>query len=215
MKKLLLFLLFTVSTFGQVGINTSNPQAVLDINSTTSGILIPRLTTTERNAIVSPVNSMMIYNSTLNEFQYYLNTEWKSIITTYNYSLTETVVGTWIDGKPIYRKTFVGEVEETTFLNISNLNIQNIVDVNSLCYNSETLILTKDFKESIRYGNNGFNNTSTLTQIGGYLNIDGSSIELGIASQFTEYNLTDNSIISSGFYDTQYIVTLEYTKTTD
>ena len=57
MKKLLLLLLITVSAFGQVGINTSNPQAVLDITSTTSGILIPRLTTTERNAIAIPVNS--------------------------------------------------------------------------------------------------------------------------------------------------------------
>jgi len=83
MKKLLLLLLFTVSTFAQVGINTSNPEAIFDIYSTTSGVLIPRLTTTERNAIVSPVNSMMIYNSTLNEFQYYLNTEWKILSSNY------------------------------------------------------------------------------------------------------------------------------------
>lgn len=50
----------------QVGIGTTNPDpsALLDITSTTSGLVIPRMTTVQRNAIPSPVTSLLIYNST-------------------------------------------------------------------------------------------------------------------------------------------------------
>jgi len=44
--------------FAQVGINTDNstpdPSAMLDVKSTTSGMLVPRMTVDQRNAIVSP-----------------------------------------------------------------------------------------------------------------------------------------------------------------
>ena len=46
MKKftlLLLFILISSLTFGQVGIGTTSPNAQLDITSTTQGLLIPRV----------------------------------------------------------------------------------------------------------------------------------------------------------------------------
>ena len=52
---------------GGVGINTTTPDAIFDVVSTSSGILIPRMTTTQRNAISTPVNSMLIYNTTTTE----------------------------------------------------------------------------------------------------------------------------------------------------
>jgi hypothetical protein len=56
MKKLytiLAFLLVTAITYAQVGIGTINPDgsAALDITSTTGGLLPPRMTTTQRDAI--------------------------------------------------------------------------------------------------------------------------------------------------------------------
>src|SRR4051812_18434319 len=49
----------------QVGIGTTTPNAsaALDITSTTRGLLIPRMTTAQRNAIVSPANSLLIYQT--------------------------------------------------------------------------------------------------------------------------------------------------------
>jgi hypothetical protein len=46
-----------------VGIGTTNPDitAVLDMTSTTKGVLIPRLTTTERNAIAAPAEGLMVF----------------------------------------------------------------------------------------------------------------------------------------------------------
>lgn len=50
---------------GSVGINTASPDksAVLDATSTTKGLLPPRLTTTQRDAIVSPASGLVIYNT--------------------------------------------------------------------------------------------------------------------------------------------------------
>jgi len=105
MKKLFLLLLITISTFGQVGINTSNPQAILDIYSTESGILVPRLTTEQKNAIVNPAISMLIFDSNLNEYNYFDGVEWVGFKSKNNYSLQETRTNDiWIDGKAVYKK---------------------------------------------------------------------------------------------------------------
>jgi len=65
---------------GGVGINTTTPEAIFDAVSTSSGILIPRMTTSQRNAISSPVNSMLIYNSTTASFEYYKDAAWISFL---------------------------------------------------------------------------------------------------------------------------------------
>ena len=97
MKKVILLLLTTISTFGQVGINTSNPQAVFDIYSTTSGVLIPRLTTIQKNAITNPATSMLVFDSNLNVFNYYNGTNWVGFSTGF-IPLTGTESGNPITG---------------------------------------------------------------------------------------------------------------------
>lgn len=46
--------------------NPPDPSAALDIQSSQKGLLLPRLTTTQRNAIVNPAVGLQIYNSTTN-----------------------------------------------------------------------------------------------------------------------------------------------------
>ncbi len=48
-----------------VGIGTTTPStsAILDINSTSGGVLIPRMTTAQRNAIPNPANGLIIFNT--------------------------------------------------------------------------------------------------------------------------------------------------------
>ena len=56
------------SSFAQnsVGIGTisPDPSSVLDLTATDKGFLPPRMTTAQRNAIVSPVEALLIYNTT-------------------------------------------------------------------------------------------------------------------------------------------------------
>jgi hypothetical protein len=52
---------------GRVGIGTASPatSAILDLSSTTGALLLPRMTTTQRDALTA-VNGMIIYNTTTN-----------------------------------------------------------------------------------------------------------------------------------------------------
>lgn len=82
---LIFFLLLTgwASVFGQgVGISSSSispdPSSILELRSTTQGVLVPRMTTTERDAIGNPANGLLIYNSTTGLFNYY-DGNWKVI----------------------------------------------------------------------------------------------------------------------------------------
>jgi len=65
-----------------IGTSTPDPSARLDVSDNQRGILIPRLTTAERNAITSPARSLLIYNTDCDEYQYYIpGTGWVSILT--------------------------------------------------------------------------------------------------------------------------------------
>ena len=62
----------TLSTTGQVGIGTSSPttSAALDISSTTGALLLPRLTTAQRDAL-TPSSGMLVFNTDVNKYQGY------------------------------------------------------------------------------------------------------------------------------------------------
>ena len=73
MKNIFTFLaavLLTATTFAQIGINNENPDAsaALDITSTTGGLLPPRMTTTQRDAI-SAAKGLVLFNTTTNTLQ--------------------------------------------------------------------------------------------------------------------------------------------------
>jgi hypothetical protein len=67
---LLATFLLTVSTFAQVGIGIAIPDAsaALDITSTTGGLLVPRMTETQRDAI-SAAKGLVLFNTTTNTLQ--------------------------------------------------------------------------------------------------------------------------------------------------
>ncbi len=73
---------------GKVGIGSSalHASAQLDVNSTNRGILIPRLSKTDRTAIDQPANGLLIYNTSTNCFNYYNaeNDKWLSMCGSYD-----------------------------------------------------------------------------------------------------------------------------------
>jgi len=69
---LLLSVLISFTMFGQVGIGTTtpDPSAKLDVSSTTKGFLLPRMTTSQRNAISNPAEGLLIYNITTHKLEF-------------------------------------------------------------------------------------------------------------------------------------------------
>lgn len=63
-----------------IGTNTPNTSAQLDISSTTKGLLIPRMTNTQMNAIVSPAAGLMVFNLTDSIFYVRKNSGWTKLI---------------------------------------------------------------------------------------------------------------------------------------
>ncbi|HLP56684.1 MAG TPA: hypothetical protein VK151_16725 [Fluviicola sp.] len=83
MKRTLLLLssLLTIAANAQnVGINATGAapaaSAMLDISSTNSGLLIPRMTTAQRTAIAAPATGLLVYDTNLSSFYYYDGTQW-------------------------------------------------------------------------------------------------------------------------------------------
>jgi len=73
----LLFAFFSVSA--QVGIGTITPDAssILEISTTDQGILIPRMTEVQRDAITSPATSLLIYQTdNITGYYYYTGSAW-------------------------------------------------------------------------------------------------------------------------------------------
>jgi uncharacterized protein (TIGR02145 family) len=59
-----------------IGGITPASSAMLDVQSTTKGMLIPRLTTAQRTAISSPVKGLVIYNTDTDCLNHYSGTRW-------------------------------------------------------------------------------------------------------------------------------------------
>ncbi len=65
-------------SFGQVGIGTTtpDPSSILDVSSTTQGFLPPRMTDAQRDAIASPAEGLLIYNTDSSCIQFYTGSAW-------------------------------------------------------------------------------------------------------------------------------------------
>jgi hypothetical protein len=90
MKKIFIFsviILVCMNSFSQnVAINNNGQQAdasaMLDISSTSKGLLIPRMNTSQRTAIVTPARGLMVYDSDIQSFWYWTGLAWKEILFT-------------------------------------------------------------------------------------------------------------------------------------
>jgi len=59
---------------------TPDASSILEIRTTTKGLLIPRMTTTERDAITSPATGLEVYNTTTNKFNFYNGSAWTVLL---------------------------------------------------------------------------------------------------------------------------------------
>lgn len=119
-----------------------------------------------------------------------------------DYSTTEKIVGTWIDGKPIYQKTITGTLAKTSTQGTevstdvsTGVSVDKYVDANGWAYNSSTGTFQKF---------NLFNNND--------------SIGLRMTCNNNLHSSKANKVVLANSWftvDTTYYLTVQYTKTTD
>jgi hypothetical protein len=133
---LIIIVLFPVLLFSQVGIGTITPDASasLDIESTTSGILIPRLTQTQRDGIITPATGLLIYQTDNTPgFYYYNSSAWQPFGGAADSDWT-------INGNDMYNANSgnvgIGTTNPTTKLHIENTS-------------SATTLLNQDFETAL------------------------------------------------------------------
>lgn len=120
-----------------------------------------------------------------------------------HYSTTEQVIGTWIDGKPLYQKTFSGTFGSTRdnafYRGTATHNIASIdkvVDIKASAYSGN---MSDDYRGYYPVGLVTGSDSGTGTSIGAWCNA-------------TKVQVMTNS---SNYANQAFYVTIQYTKTTD
>jgi hypothetical protein len=95
MKKITVFIIMVLlsgnSLMAQIAVNTDGTppdgSAMLDIKSTSKGLLLPRLTQAQRDAIENPSAGLQLFNTTTSKPNYFNGTAWKNYDGTDAFSL--------------------------------------------------------------------------------------------------------------------------------
>ena len=119
-----------VETYGFGG--SAHASAVFEASATTKGALMPRMTTTQRDAIPSPATGLEIFNTTTNRKEYYNGTYWQGCPTLYG---VKALTSSPVDAQTVY----FGNLPKapTTTANISKVHIKHngvIRKANIYCY---------------------------------------------------------------------------------
>ena len=189
MKILLLFTLIFVNClngYAQIAINATganaHPSSMLDVQSTSKGMLIPRMTTSQLNSIENPAQGLLVFVSDSNDFYYYKNNKWIKIGTgaagwykNSNYIFTDdsVAIGTAIPKAPLEVHGLISETGtgKSVFLGDS-AGFEN--DVSSSTYNVgigyKTLTYSTTGKYNTAIGNyalfsNGTGNKNTAVGV--------------------------------------------------
>ena len=181
---LFIFLLFSSNvSFSQLKVggnpNTINANSILELESTTKGLLFPRLNTSQMNAMVSPPDGLMIYNTTDAAFYVRASGVWKSI------SFSGTAQGWSTAGNSgIDNTNFIGTLNDAGFRIRTNNMQRAIIDstgkVSIGTDVSDALLRLQGEGRSFPFGASQFNVTLYSRPTG--VNAAGNGIVYGILS---------------------------------
>jgi hypothetical protein len=198
-----LLLLATTQLQAQVGIGTTNPNtsAALDITSTTKGLLPPRMTYAQRQAISSPATGLMIYCTDCGngEPQYYSGAEWKNMIGTVT-SVAALTLGT--TGTDLSSSVANGATTPVITLNVpdASTTARGVITTGT-----QTIAGAKTFNDYLTIASTTSSNSTTSgafilgggAGIGGNVNVGGALEVIG-ASTFAG-DVTSAGASISGF----------------
>lgn len=212
MKRILLILLIEVSNvcslFSQVGIGTNTPHssAALEIANTAKGILIPRMTQTQRGNINSPATGLLIYQTDqTGGFYYFDGLTWSSLSNATYLGDKENAANKSNDAFftansdvkfPTQQavKSYVDASISTSLQNYRSINSGSAVAVNSL---SDILIPNMSLIPGAGTYSVSFNSQysiDTLTRVSDFNSTQGASHLTAMVSTLNAYQHPTNNI---------------------
>jgi len=163
-----------------VGIGDTLPDksAVLDITATDKGILIPRMTSVQRNAIANPAKGLMVFDNDSSYFFYFDGKTWRGLFTNY------------ASGGPWYRKgTDVLLVYPTDSVGVGkkpkfDLDVRNSMNLDSVYKIAGITVLSTKGAQNLFIG-----------QQAGHLNAGAFNYSSGYQAGYLNYNGNRNTFV--------------------
>ncbi|MBS1663974.1 MAG: tail fiber domain-containing protein [Bacteroidetes bacterium] len=153
--------LFMLSAHAQnIGINDDrsapNPNAILDVKSSTKGLLIPRLTTTNRLAIPN-IKGLLVYDSTASLFFFNTGADWKPLQPAAGYWTLSgdpgagAFIGTTDSSALLFKAADLGSgsIDSKTGNTFWGYNTDSVYIVDSLHNNNNTGIGSNSLNENV------------------------------------------------------------------
>jgi uncharacterized protein (TIGR02145 family) len=225
MKKTVLLMLLIVATIAQaqvgIGTETPNASAILDVSSTTRGLLFPRMTTTQRDAIASPSAGLVIFNTTSNCLNMFTGAIWNELCGTATQGLVATLSCTPTDNGTPTANTAASSVSSVFSYTGGNNLTHNGQTVTSTGVTGLTATLTSGTMSSAG-GTLTYNITGTPSGSGTAsfaINIGGRTCTLTrtvfavgtIATAFNCGSATNNGTLTSGTAASSVSSVISYT----
>lgn len=148
------------SASGKVGFGTATPDAsaMLDVTSTTQGVLISRMTTTQRNAISSPAEGLLVFDTDINSLYQYTGSAWLQMATVTG---TENFIN-----KRITKRTGTTASSSSLTINADDVDVYTVTALAAnLTINAPTGTPTEGQTLLIRIKDNGTGRTLTFNSV--------------------------------------------------
>lgn len=129
---LLVLTLLCSNLQAQVGIGTTDPDpsALLELESDTQGMLTPRMTTVQRNAITSPAEGLLVFDTDLKSFYVFNGSSWEEIESTDNPGAKKTGWVALTDANSSYNLSYVAATDLDDYSNYTHIDLDFTDDVN-------------------------------------------------------------------------------------
>lgn len=173
-----------------VGINATgaapNASAMLDIVSTTRGLLVPRMTTVQRTAIATPAQGLYVYDLTTNSFWFYNGTVWVELSENNGWKLI---------GNNLTGTEFIGSINNQPFMiNTNNTERMRVfgngqIGVNTAAPAAANLFsVTATATERVAIAGFSSSTTTGNSAVYGEINSSASSRSYGVYGVFNGVN---------------------------
>jgi hypothetical protein len=214
-----LVLLPSICIYAQVGLGTVTPDAssILDVSSTSKGLLMPRLTTIERDNIALPATGLMIFNTSSNDVQINIGTpsvqSWIGVkkskidsVTAGDYISTTSTSDVLVKGMTVFPESGTYIVSFNADMTIPFSSAQGVIDLNGIYHALKAM--PGGVPHGLVFGTGevlspGVYDVAGATSIAGTLTMDGggdpnSVFIIRSSGAFTTGETTTNVVLTNG-----------------